>query len=141
MKLKRIKGGAVVEFAIILPILLMVLFGIIEFSLALYDQAVITNASREGARAGIVLKSPKLTNAQIETITRDYCENYLINLGAVAHSPTNPTITVLQSNPPDFSTPLNVNVVYNYSGLGLGKMLSALGSPLQLSATSVMKNE
>ena len=45
------RGAAVVEFALILPILLILLVGTIDASLALYDKAVITNASREGARA------------------------------------------------------------------------------------------
>ncbi len=50
-------GAATVELAILLgTILLPLLFGIIEFSFLLYDKAMITNASREGARAGIVMK-------------------------------------------------------------------------------------
>ena len=47
-------GVAAVEFALILPVLLLIVFGIINFGLYLYDKAVVTNASREGARAGIV---------------------------------------------------------------------------------------
>lgn len=50
------------EFALVLPVLLLILFGIIEFGLVMFDQAVITNASREGARAGIVLKTPSLSD-------------------------------------------------------------------------------
>ena len=52
------RGASAVEFALILPILICVLFGIVEFGLLMYDKAVITNASREGARAGIVF-SPR----------------------------------------------------------------------------------
>jgi Flp pilus assembly protein TadG len=48
------RGAAVVEFAFVLPLLLVILFGIIEFSFLLYDKAMLTNASREGARVGIV---------------------------------------------------------------------------------------
>ena len=48
------RGAAAVEFAIIAPLLFTIIFGIIEFSLLFYDKAVITNASREGARFGIV---------------------------------------------------------------------------------------
>jgi len=54
MKKRSQKGAAVVEFALILPILLLLLFGIIEFSFYMYDKAMLTNACREGARAGIV---------------------------------------------------------------------------------------
>jgi Flp pilus assembly protein TadG len=64
-KCKSQKGAAVIEFALILPILLLLLLGTIDGSLALYDKAVITNASREGARAGIVARNPKLTDAEL----------------------------------------------------------------------------
>ena len=50
------KGASAVEFALILPLLMLILFGIIEFSLLMYNKAMITNASREGARRGIVYR-------------------------------------------------------------------------------------
>ena len=57
MKTKRIikdqKGGALIELAIVLPLLVMFVAGIIEFSLCFYNKHIITNASREVARAGI----------------------------------------------------------------------------------------
>ena len=49
-KLRSESGASAVEFALLLPVLMMILFGIIEFGLALYRQAILTNASREGAR-------------------------------------------------------------------------------------------
>lgn len=50
----RPRGIALLEMAMVLPLLLLVVFGILSFGIALYDQSVITNASREGARRGIV---------------------------------------------------------------------------------------
>ena len=41
----RQRGAALVEFTLVVPLLLMILFGIIEFSVLLYDKAVVTNAS------------------------------------------------------------------------------------------------
>lgn len=137
MKLKTESGAAVVEFALLLPLLLTMLFGIVEFSLILYDQAVITNASREAARAGIVLIKPKKTSAQIQTVATNYCQTYLISFA----SGTTPNVTVTQSNPANFSTPLSVTVSYTYTGLALGAILNLVGRPLTLSAISVMNNE
>lgn len=139
MKLKcESRGVAAVEFAIVLPLLLLLIFGIIEFSLVLYDQAIITNASREAARAGVVVRKAKATEAQIKTVATNYCQNYLISFGT---TPT-PTITVSETTNPDFSTPqLSVTVSYTYSGLMLGPFLSAITGPLTLSATSVMIEE
>lgn len=52
--LKNQKGQALVEFAIILPILLMLVMGILQFGMMLNTYLTIENASREGARAGII---------------------------------------------------------------------------------------
>ncbi len=48
------KGSVLVEFAIILPLFLALLFGVISFSVALYNKTVLNAATREGARAGIL---------------------------------------------------------------------------------------
>jgi Flp pilus assembly protein TadG len=130
-------GAAAVEFALILPILLLVFFGMIELSLALYDKAILTNASREGARAGIVLSSPKLTDAQIRTVVLNYTNGALISLG----STTAPTVTIEQSTPASFPNPLRVTVSYTYKGLGVGTLLGALGAPIVLTSSTTMVNE
>jgi len=47
-------GAELVEFALVLPILLLVFGGILDFGLLLQRQQVITNAAREGARLAVV---------------------------------------------------------------------------------------
>ena len=44
------RGAAMVEFAIVLPVLLLILMGIIEFGRAYNAQVSIQAAAREGAR-------------------------------------------------------------------------------------------
>jgi Flp pilus assembly protein TadG len=44
------RGAAAVEFALVLPVLLLVLCGIVDFGRALHAQVVLTQAAREGAR-------------------------------------------------------------------------------------------
>lgn len=51
---KSQQGQALVELALVLPILLMLLFGIIEFGRIYGAYMVISNLSREGARYGVV---------------------------------------------------------------------------------------
>lgn len=51
---KNEKGQALVELALILPILLMLIFGIIEFSRVFNAYLIVTNASRDGVRQGAV---------------------------------------------------------------------------------------
>ena len=44
-------GAELIELAIVLPILLIVVAGIVDFGRAFYYQVTLTNAAREGARA------------------------------------------------------------------------------------------
>jgi len=130
-------GSVAVEFALVLPLLLIIVFGIVEYSIALYDKTIITNASREAARAGIVLRSPKFSSDEIKKVATDYCTSNLITFGAA----TSPTVDITSSGGAAFGTPLTVTVAYVYQGLGLGSLLSSLSSPITLSATTIMNNE
>ncbi|MGZ5408336.1 MAG: TadE/TadG family type IV pilus assembly protein, partial [Aeromicrobium sp.] len=51
---RRREGQSLVEFAVVLPVFLLILAGIIDFGLGLYSQMTVINAAREGARLGIV---------------------------------------------------------------------------------------
>jgi Flp pilus assembly protein TadG len=44
------RGAAAVEFALLLPLLLLIVFGLIDFGRALNAQITLTQAAREGAR-------------------------------------------------------------------------------------------
>jgi Flp pilus assembly protein TadG len=125
----REKGVAAVEFALILPLLLLVLFMIIEFSIALYDKAVITNASREGARSGIVNASAgsRPTAGAIAAVVNSYCGSNLISFG--------PSACV---NPGDL---LTVNVTYTYDFLVLPNFMGSLPTGLTLTGNTVMRCE
>lgn len=56
-KLRNRTGAAVVEFALVAPIFIMLVFGIIEFGRGVLVQQVITNATREGAREAALPES------------------------------------------------------------------------------------
>ena len=131
------RGTSSVELALVLPVFLFVLFGLIELSVALYDKAVLTQASREGARAGIVLRQPKLTTAEIQQVVLNYTRGALISLG----TSKDPVVTVVQSTPAMFPNPLTVQVDYTYTGLGLCSLMSAINQAVVLSATTTMVNE
>ena len=82
LKTRGQRGAAMIEFALVLPVLLIVLLGTVEFSLLLYNKAMITNASREGARLGIVYRpGGGLTHpicGDIGTRAQQYAQNHLI---------------------------------------------------------------
>ena len=52
------RGAAMVEFAIIAPLLLLLVFGIIEFGRAYNAQNSLTHAAREGAREYAISQDP-----------------------------------------------------------------------------------
>ena len=52
--LPRDRGAAAVEFALLFPVLLLIVFGIIDFGRALNAQITLTQAAREGARLAAV---------------------------------------------------------------------------------------
>jgi len=133
----RQQGVAAVEFALVLPLLLGVLLAVIELGLMLYNQAVLTQASREGARAGIVLRDPKPSDTEIRQVVLRHTDGVLLNLRGTA----SPQVTVVQSNPAAFPNPLQVTVRYSFSGLTVAPLLGALQQPVVLSATTVMVNE
>ena len=51
--LRAERGAVAVEFAIILPVFLLLVFGIMDFGHAFYMKQTVSNASREGARYGV----------------------------------------------------------------------------------------
>jgi Flp pilus assembly pilin Flp len=81
--MKNEKGATIVEFAIIAPLLFVLIFGIIEFSLLFYNKAIITNATREAARNATLFKvsNPTLTDIdnQMTSTVNNYCSTYLIS--------------------------------------------------------------
>jgi Flp pilus assembly protein TadG len=130
---KNRRGAAVVEFAIVAPIFFLLIFGMIEFGRVVMVQQLLTNASREGARLGVL-------NDSTSTQVKDKVVSYLAGT----------KITIAASN---------VNVVYaaDSSGGGGGEsvtvtvsvpfnQVSWLPSPMflkgkTLSASSGMRRE
>ncbi len=53
-RLRDENGQAMLEFALVLPIFLLILFGILEFGWLFYNQLALNNICREGARYAVV---------------------------------------------------------------------------------------
>lgn len=57
---RREGGQALVEFALVLPILLLLLCGIIDCGWLYYNQITLNNAAREGARYAVIHYDPTI---------------------------------------------------------------------------------
>lgn len=125
------RGAVAVEFALLLPVLLLLVFGIIDFGRALNAQITLTQAAREGARLA-ALNQPNVTSRT--------------QAAAAGLSPVGVSVT---SCPVGAGQGVNATVVTSYSfsfvtpvgaiaGLFGG---SGFGSPITLSAHGVMPCE
>jgi hypothetical protein len=142
---KNQKGASVVEFAIILFVFLVFIFAVIEFGLLLFNTQMINNATREGARAGIVVRSPqRICDAEIETIVRNYCEQNLVTFGAGLLNIPRPLLredpggTILPDCRGSFGDFLTVTATFQYDWL----FLSNIGiGPKTIQTVSRMRME
>ncbi len=131
------RGQALVEFAIIIPILLAVLLGIVEFARAWQIQQVVTNAAREGARMAVISTA---TDADVSAAITTYCQSANLDMAQVTMSYTPNAST--SSGDPD-----TVTVSYNYTYRLFGPVMDLLGGggatpgSVTLSSTSIMRNE
>jgi Flp pilus assembly protein TadG len=114
------KGSQLVEFTLLLPFILLFVFGTFEFCLMLYDKAVINNASREAARSGVALKTPALTSAEIKLIANNYCI-YLVSLGAKTNCQVTPD-PIVPTNIISGQSTLTVSISYDYTPLVIGRL-------------------
>jgi Flp pilus assembly protein TadG len=137
MSLKKQSGAAAMELALLLPFLLLMVDGVVEFGILLHNQSVLITGSSMAARAGSAAGINKLTTSQITKLAQDYCN---ANLMMLASNSTVVT-TVVQSPEPSFQLPLRVTVQYTYQGMLIGGFLSAFQNRPVMFATSVMYNE
>jgi Flp pilus assembly protein TadG len=123
----RDRGAAAVEFALLLPLLLILVFGIIDFGRMLNAQITITEAAREGARASALGTDAK---ARVDSMTGGLGT---VNTGTTA-CPANPaandTTTVVVTYQFQFATPVGA----------LAPVLggTSFGGPITLTSTGVM---
>lgn len=138
------KGQALAEMAIILPVLLVLLVGMIEFGLLLFNQQVITNASREGARYGIVSRSPRYPLDSIKAVVDNYCADHMISFGS---GPPPETIAPTLAGPhapvadAQFQDTLTVIVTFDYDFLVLPNFIGDLAGGITLRAETTMLYE
>lgn len=146
--LKQDDGVAAVEFAIILPLFITLIFGIIEFSLIMYNKAMITNASREGARYGILYFDPVKTQADLRTAielkVKSYLQNVsqnskLISFGNSSGPELIPEPKISKDVSGDFF--IEVAVRYPYDFLLVPNFVPGLPQTLTLSSTTSMRME
>ena len=137
----RDRGAELVEFALVLPVLLLILIAIMDFAFMFRNYEIVTNAAREGARVG-VLSDYQLSDAVARA------EAYLTASGLTdAHAspvavPT--TVTVTVAGVTKTMNAVQVTVTYPHGFLLLGPISRWFGSGLgaiTLTGTATMRTE
>jgi Flp pilus assembly protein TadG len=130
----RDRGSVAVEFALLLPVLLLLIFGIIDFGRAINDQITLTQAAREGARLASLGYSTSAVTSRAQS-------------AATGLSPV--TVTVTSSCPAGAGVSVDAVVTTSYTfsfvtPVGAFAAMfgtASFGSTLSLSATGEMPCE
>jgi Flp pilus assembly protein TadG len=119
-------GQGIVEFALVLPLLVLLIIGIFDLGNAVFTNNMLENAAREGARGGAIKSR---TDTDIRTRVRAAAPN--LNLS------DNRQIAIVPSPSRTFNEPITVTVQYTYRPVTpfIGQIT---GGGIGMSATSVM---
>ena len=135
------EAAQLVEFALVLPMLLLVVLGIAEFGFIFQRYEVVTNAAREGARMAVL---PGYTDADVIARVRTYVTQgrvttTLINPNVAI---TNVTIPVGAGLPPINAKRVVVTYTHTYTFLpNIGAWFGATYTTIPLAAVAEMRKE
>lgn len=144
------EGAQLVEFALVLPLLLLVVLGIAEFGFIFQRYEVVTNAAREGARMAVL---PGYNTVAAQDVVRARVRAY-IQAGQVPIAAGSPpasivtvdiadgTVAVGGGLPPVSVKRVTVTYTYSYTFLtGIGAWFGAAYTTVPLTAISEMRVE
>jgi Flp pilus assembly protein TadG len=127
---------AMVELVLVLPVLLVVLFGLLEFGLLFGRWLTLSNAAREGAREAVLFRigcDAGSVEAAVRERVRTYAEHLGVTLGDADIEVEG------QCLPRNTTARVTVNLVHTFRVLpGLAE---GVGPTIALVASSEMRNE
>jgi Flp pilus assembly protein TadG len=119
-RLPRTDGQAFVEFALVLPLLALLLMAILQFGLAFHNYLAITDAARVGARAAAVKRTSGACDAATAAIQNTVSARQWSEIS-----------TRITCDAPVLETgePVKITIKYGYEiGLGIGVSGDLTGS-------------
>ena len=130
----RSAGAAALEFALVLPLFVVMTLGLIDFGHMLFVVNTITNAAREGARRGVVQQNPANIAAAAQAAANTYLAAGGIR-GGTASAVLNGSDVVVTVSIPQYRKISGFG--YNLPGLSA----SGLAGPRALTSVSTMRWE
>ena len=149
------RGQAVIELALTLPLLLVVVFGIIDFGFMFQRYESVTNAAREGARLGVLQVSAGYTAVEAQNRAISYLQASGFNgtvracgaamlTNSMCALMTTQTVPITGSTPPKTVDQVTVIVEYDHQYSFVGPIMNLFGSGLgsiRLRSASTMRRE
>jgi|SoiMethySBSTD1v2_1073268.scaffolds.fasta_scaffold1622087_2 Flp pilus assembly protein TadG len=143
------KGAALVETAFVLPIMLLVCVGILEFGRAYQTWQVVTNAAREGARVAIL---PEYPDTSVTARVRTYLKNGGLPASIVDDTTKTKVLITATTIPVDAAGTVTASaarivVEYPFEFMVLQPVAqlvvngSTAGAPFTMRMTTIMRNE
>jgi Flp pilus assembly protein TadG len=137
-RLRCEKGAELIEFALVFPLLLLVVFGIMDFGLLFQRYEAVTNAAREGARIAVL---PGYAQADVQARVTQYL--------AAAGLTATPTVAYTAPQAVNIGgacvTVTGVTVGYPHTYLFIGNIIGLFGgsgfTTRTLTATARMRFE
>lgn len=133
---KQLTGTAMVEFVIILPLLLTILFATLEFGVLFGKWQTLSNAAREGARTAVVFRR----NCNVAAVTsevRTRVQAYAAPMGITLSDADIAVTGVCGAS--DSSSTVNIQLPYNFQVLQ--NLAPSVSPTINLLGHSVMRNE
>jgi Flp pilus assembly protein TadG len=138
---RRRAGQGLVEFALLLPVLLLIVMGLVDFGRAIYAFNSVSNAAREGARTAIVDQRTRTSTGAY--LAAEEAANQATALGL---NPTNPAQVLVTFPDPDNNCPtvavgclVSVRVQYQFNAIT--PIIGRIIGPLTLGSTTVVPIE
>jgi Flp pilus assembly protein TadG len=135
LRIRDERGQATIEFALILPLLLLLLLGIIEFARAWNLAQLATDAVREGTRQCSLADDVTHTEASV----RAWIQNRMATSGVPTAASTVTFATTAGGGTPceNSDQPVTVTLRIPYSWMFFGAAIS----PITLTSSFTMRNE
>ena len=134
------RGAELIEFALILPLLILIILGLVDFGFMFQRFEVVTNAAREGARIAVL---PGYATADVTARVTSY-----LTSGGVAATTSNTTVSVtnvaIAAGAGPALTGKRVQVTYASPYLFLGPLAGWFGGSFttaNLNAVAIMRDE
>lgn len=138
-RMRSERGAALVEAAMIMPMILLISVGIFEFGRAYQTSQVLTNAAREGARLAVL---EGRTDGDVRARVNKYVTDGGLTALTDANIQVNRTVALTGT-----ATASSVTITYPFEFMMLNPIVrmvtptSSTGAPITLTAATLMRNE